>query len=153
MVGTMDEASKEIEKLKNENALLAEELVAKSSTKTTSKPSSVVETKKTKPTTVVTSPKTVPTPAPTKTTTTLTVALVGKHQTVDDCWIIVAGKVYAVSGYISIHPGGRTAIINQCGQDATTAFQTKGGIGKHSSNAYSVLNTFFVGAIGSSISL
>lgn len=78
----------------------------------------------------------------------LTKEVVARHNTQGDCWIIVSGKVYSVSSYLSMHPGGRSVILERCGKDATTAFSTRGGEGKHSSSAWSILGTFFVGTLG-----
>lgn len=75
---------------------------------------------------------------------------VAAHNTATDCWIIVSNNVYSVASYIAMHPGGRSAIVNQCGGDATTAFQTRGGTGSHSSSARSTLNTFLIGTLGTS---
>lgn len=97
--------------------------------------------------TVPTTP-TPPTPPATGSTTVsvgYTSAQVATHTTRDNCWIIISGKVYSVSSYISMHPGGSTAILNQCGKDATAAFNTRGGTGTHSSSARSTLGGFFVG--------
>lgn len=74
---------------------------------------------------VVTPPKPTPTPVP---TTGLTASVVATHKTQNNCWIIVSGKVYNVTSYINFHPGGTTAMVNQCGKDATVAFNTKGAV-------------------------
>ena len=74
-----------------------------------------------------------------------TTAQVATHATRADCWIIVSGKVYSVSNYISMHPGGSMAITNVCGQDATTAFNTRGGTGSHSTSAKNTLGTLLLG--------
>jgi cytochrome b involved in lipid metabolism len=79
--------------------------------------------------------------------------LVATHSTQSDCWIIVSGKVYSVSSYIAMHPGGRSAIITMCGKDATAAFTSRGGTGSHSSSARSLLGTFLVGSLGSTVKL
>jgi cytochrome b involved in lipid metabolism len=100
------------------------------------------ERKGKRPTTTTTVPTT-----PTTTTTIYTAAQVATHSTQADCWIIVSGNVYGVSGYISMHPGGSSTIVNQCGKDATTAFNTKGGRGSHSSNARSILNGLLIGKL------
>ncbi len=76
---------------------------------------------------------------------TYTTAQVATHASVSNCWFIISGKVYDVTSYISVHPGGTSTIINQCGTDATTAFNTKGGGGTHSTSAKSILNTFYIG--------
>ena len=85
--------------------------------------------------------------------TVLTAGVVAKHATASDCWIIVSGKVYAVSSYLSMHPGGRTVIVNLCGKDATKAFTTKGGGGTHSSSAWTLLGQFLIGALGATVKL
>ena len=76
-----------------------------------------------------------------------------KVSSTNDCWIIVSGKVYSVGSYVSMHPGGRSTITNLCGRDATTGFNTRGGEGKHSSSAWSLLNQYLVGHLGATVSL
>lgn len=76
---------------------------------------------------------------------TITIKEVEKHASINDCWIIVEDKVYSVASFISMHPGGSAAITTMCGQDATTAFQTRGGTGVHSSKARATLGSMFIG--------
>lgn len=78
---------------------------------------------------------------------TYTQAQVAAHNTASDCWIIVSGNVYSVGSYISMHPGGQSRIINECGKDATQAFNTRGGTGSHSSSARATLNSFLIGSL------
>jgi len=75
----------------------------------------------------------------------LNAAEVAKHNSAADCWLIISGKVYNVTGYLSSHPGGADAITPFCGADATTAFLTKGGNGSHSSFAASLLADYYLG--------
>jgi cytochrome b involved in lipid metabolism len=42
-----------------------------------------------------------------------------------------------------MHPGGKRRIVNQCGGDATNAFENAG----HSSRAYSLLGGYLVGTL------
>lgn len=112
----------------------------------------------TKKTTSTTAKKTTTTTTSKTTTkapsgTVLTKTLVASHATQSDCWIIVSGKVYSVSSYIAMHPGGRSAIVNVCGKDATTSFTTRGGTGEHSSSAWSLLGQFLVGTLGATVKL
>ena len=46
-----------------------------------------------------------------------------KHTEVEDCWLVIEGKVYDVSQFMLKHPGGRWIILGQAGKDATAAFK------------------------------
>ena len=48
---------------------------------------------------------------------------VRKHNTPDDCWQIIAGKVYDLTEYAKQHPGGSRIITNYAGEDATAAYR------------------------------
>jgi len=47
---------------------------------------------------------------------------VAKHNTKDDCWVIVDGQVLNVTDFLSEHPGGEKAILLYAGRDATEEF-------------------------------
>lgn len=47
---------------------------------------------------------------------------VAQHNTKDDCWVIIHGKVYDVTEFLPEHPGGPSIIIKYAGKDATKAF-------------------------------
>lgn len=73
---------------------------------------------------------------------TYTVADAALHNMAGDCWMIIDGKVYNVTSFISQHPGG-SAIIPFCGQDASQAFA---GQPMHQySNATGLLPTYYIG--------
>lgn len=82
---------------------------------------------------------------------TLDTAEVAKHSGSQDCWIIINDNVYDVTQYIPFHPGGQQRIINYCGKDATQAFNTRGGEGKHSSFAWNTLGNYYIGAVGQAL--
>merc|ERR1719191_2036940 len=47
---------------------------------------------------------------------------VAKHNTKDDCWVVVSGEVLNVTNFLSSHPGGELAIVTFAGKDATEEF-------------------------------
>ena len=99
-------------------------------------------------------PGSVSTPAPQTSTQTLSSSAVASHATSSDCWLIISSSVYNVTNYLAQHPGGVSAITPYCGKDGTGAFQTKGGQGSnHSGNAYSLLNNYLIGTLGSLVSV
>ncbi|HEX9008034.1 MAG TPA: cytochrome b5-like heme/steroid binding domain-containing protein [Patescibacteria group bacterium] len=82
----------------------------------------------------------------------LTAAELNKHNTPADCWIVINDKVLRITPYLNFHPGGASVITQYCGQDATAAFDTKGGLGRpHSSYAVSLLEQFTIGLLGQKI--
>jgi cytochrome b involved in lipid metabolism len=86
-----------------------------------------------------------------------------KHNTKTDAWIIYQNngekvlpfsrkklifKVYNVTGYLDIHPGGANAITPDAGQDATTDFD---GVG-HSPDALATMQKYLLGPVGGACS-
>ncbi|PSC74877.1 B5 [Micractinium conductrix] len=49
-------------------------------------------------------------------------AEVATHNAADDCWIVISGKVYDITGWLPYHPGGEMPLLAQCSRDATAAF-------------------------------
>lgn len=72
---------------------------------------------------------------------------VAKHNQKEDCWFVVNDKVYDVTKVISKHGGGEKPILNNCGKEATKAFETKGGDGKHSAKARALLDGLQIGVL------
>ncbi|KAJ6899730.1 cytochrome b5 [Populus alba x Populus x berolinensis] len=66
-----------------------------------------------------------------------------QHNTPQDCWIVIDGKVYDVGSYLDEHPGGDDVILATTGKDATDEFEDAG----HSKSARELLETFFIGEL------
>ncbi|KAF7717175.1 Cytochrome b2, mitochondrial [Penicillium ucsense] len=47
---------------------------------------------------------------------------VAKHNNNRSCWVVLYGKVYDVTDFISSHPGGANVILKWAGKDATEEF-------------------------------
>merc|ERR1719265_2400698 len=47
---------------------------------------------------------------------------VAKHNTKEDCWVVVNGQVLNVTSFLKDHPGGELAILTFAGKDATEEF-------------------------------
>ncbi|EYC28852.1 hypothetical protein Y032_0007g3459 [Ancylostoma ceylanicum] len=45
-----------------------------------------------------------------------------KHNTQDDCWILIFGQVYDVTSYLEFHPGGIPQLMRAAGTDGTDLF-------------------------------
>jgi L-lactate dehydrogenase (cytochrome) len=48
---------------------------------------------------------------------------VAKHNTDEDCWIVIHGKAYDVTEFKEDHPGGRNIILKWAGKDATETYE------------------------------
>lgn len=76
-----------------------------------------------------------------------TSAEVATHNQFEDCWLIIAGKVYDLTTYLGEHPGGSAVVAAYCGREATQAFDTKGGEGEHSDKARADLSKYYLGPL------
>jgi len=72
-----------------------------------------------------------------------TEAEVAQHNREDDCWIIIHGRVYDVTGFLVDHPGGPEIITAEAGTDATAKFEEV----FHSDDARRQLPDFCVGTV------
>ncbi|KAK6921884.1 Cytochrome b5-like heme/steroid binding domain [Dillenia turbinata] len=70
-----------------------------------------------------------------------------QHNTKNDCWIVIDGKVYDVSPYLDDHPGGDDVVLEVTGKDAKEAFEDAG----HSQDARELMETFCIGELDPSM--
>lgn len=52
----------------------------------------------------------------------ITMQEVERHNTPDDCWVVINGKVYNLSTFQKEHPGGSKIITNNAGKDVSNLF-------------------------------
>lgn len=79
---------------------------------------------------------------------TLSAAEIEKHNSKGDCWSLIRGKVYNLTGYVQNHPGGQAVIAAICGKDGTSAFSNQHGSSGKPNN---VLNGLLIGNLGAVI--
>ena len=70
---------------------------------------------------------------------------IARHNHADDCWLIIRGRVYDVTSYISAHPAPRRTITDYCGGESTVPFEDKERGRPHSPHAWELLEDYYVG--------
>lgn len=68
---------------------------------------------------------------------------IAEHNSPDDAWIIIDGKVYDVTKFVDEHPGGDEIILELAGQIATEPFTDIG----HSDDALKKLEALLIGRV------
>ena len=66
---------------------------------------------------------------------------ISRHKTPTDCWLVILGKVYDVSDFVSKHPGGHF-ILTHAGKDSTILFEAY-----HSKDIKCILKKFYIGNV------
>lgn len=64
-----------------------------------------------------------------------------KHTTVDSCWLVVKGRVYDVTHFLTLHPAGEKSILKNSGKDATEHFNF------HSKKAHALWKNYEIGVL------
>ncbi len=77
-----------------------------------------------------------------------TLAEVARHGRVDDCWMAIHGRIYALTDYLPQHPTRPEVIVPWCGKDASRAYDTKNRNRPHSSDASELLQRYLIGTVG-----
>ncbi|CAN6286796.1 unnamed protein product [Urochloa humidicola] len=65
------------------------------------------------------------------------------HNTPDDCWVVIDGKIYDVTKYLEDHPGGADVLLEATGKDAKEEFDDAG----HSKSAKKLMEDYFIGEL------
>lgn len=73
----------------------------------------------------------------------ITLAEVSRHDSPQDCWVVIYDRVYDITTFFDEHPGGADIMFEYAGADASTAFRSSG----HSRMATKALDRFFIGEL------
>jgi len=75
--------------------------------------------------------------------TMYTAAEVAEHDSADDLWVVLDGKVYDITSWLPRHPGGAGVLLSNPGLEFEEKF-----LRKHGSNPerqYAILETLYIG--------
>uniref|UniRef100_A0A182IXN5 Uncharacterized protein n=1 Tax=Anopheles atroparvus TaxID=41427 RepID=A0A182IXN5_ANOAO len=73
----------------------------------------------------------------------ITLSEVAYHDSYDDCWIVLYDRVYDITSFLKMHPGGHDVLVENAGRDATIAFLNAG----HSAMALKSLKLYEIGEL------
>ena len=66
-----------------------------------------------------------------------------RHNSANDCWIVIRGRVCNITEYLEQHPGGSDILLDLAGKNATKEFIDVG----HSSQAEKTMMELSIGEI------
>ncbi|CAN8070385.1 unnamed protein product [Agarophyton chilense] len=65
---------------------------------------------------------------------------VAVHNSQEDLWLIIRGKVYDFTDYVALHPGGE-AMLRNAGRDSTMGFSGS----QHPTRVWDMIDEFYIG--------
>ncbi|XP_034542575.1 fatty acid 2-hydroxylase [Notolabrus celidotus] len=71
---------------------------------------------------------------------------VARHCTKDSCWVLQGTKVYDVTAFLRMHPGGESLILRRSGKDVSQVME--GPPHRHSDNARRWMEQYYIGELG-----
>jgi len=69
------------------------------------------------------------------------------HKDASSCYTVISGKVYDLTLWVNMHPGGKGAILSLCGIDGTAKFMAKH---QGAQKQMDILARFYIGTVSSS---
>jgi cytochrome b involved in lipid metabolism len=90
---------------------------------------------------IISTSDTLGTPEP---TTPYALSDIAKHNSEDDCWVIVLGSVYDMTHFLDMHPGGKEAVIPSCGTDGSVQFNSTN---EHTPVRRNLLKSYKIGVV------
>lgn len=70
---------------------------------------------------------------------------VSRHCTKDSCWVLLGSRVYDVTGFLRMHPGGEALILRRSGKDISE--EMEGPPHRHSQNARRWMEQYYIGEL------
>ncbi|KAM4618954.1 fatty acid 2-hydroxylase [Polymixia lowei] len=70
---------------------------------------------------------------------------VASHCTKESCWVLLGTRVYDVTGFLRMHPGGEALILRRSGRDISP--ELEGPPHRHSENARRWLEQYYIGEL------
>lgn len=70
---------------------------------------------------------------------------VARHCTKDSCWVLQGSRVYDVTAFLRMHPGGEALILRRSGKDISE--ELKGPPHRHSENALRWMEQYYIGEL------
>ncbi|MDT8409172.1 MAG: cytochrome b5-like heme/steroid binding domain-containing protein [Wenzhouxiangellaceae bacterium] len=72
---------------------------------------------------------------------------VAEHDTLDDCWMVIEGKVHDFTDYVPRHPAPPSVLEPWCGTEATEGMRSKGDDEDHSRRAWRLAENYRIGVV------
>lgn len=70
---------------------------------------------------------------------------VTRHCTKDSCWVLLGSRVYDVTAFLRMHPGGEALILSRSGKDVSR--ELEGPPHRHSENARRWMEQYYIGEL------
>ncbi|XP_008284757.1 fatty acid 2-hydroxylase [Stegastes partitus] len=70
---------------------------------------------------------------------------VARHRTADSCWVLLGTRVYDVTAFLRMHPGGEALIRSRSGKDVSQ--EMEGPPHRHSENARRWMEQYYIGEL------
>ena len=71
---------------------------------------------------------------------------VSKHNSLQDAWVVVDGRVCDVTGFVHAHPGGLDVLEGHLGKDVSHLIRSP-NLHRHSRSAYKILDQCCIGVL------
>ncbi|MEX2468611.1 MAG: cytochrome b5-like heme/steroid binding domain-containing protein [Pseudohongiellaceae bacterium] len=79
--------------------------------------------------------------------TVYTLQEIAEHDTAEDCWMAIEGRVYDFTEYLPSHPAPPVIMTGWCGREATEGMTTKGYGNSHSDAAWEMMAPYLIGVL------